>query len=99
MTAKMPRTKPNIMMTARLLLRPVFKSVELKVVLCAKAGRTLSASKAATVNMERIRARTFFGTNSFFIVSVFYFRGGFFRRIVGQHLIFQRALCVTRYTT
>src|ERR1035438_4888662 len=57
MTAEMPRTKPNIIITARLLLMPVFRSVELKVVLWAKAGTVLSANKAATVRSGRKRFR------------------------------------------
>ena len=35
----MPSTKPNIMMTARLLLMPVFRSVELNVVLLREGGQ------------------------------------------------------------
>jgi hypothetical protein len=56
---------------------PVWRVVELKVVLCAKAGRMLSASKAAMVKSERRRFPICFRTNSFFIFSVFHFYGGF----------------------
>src|SRR5208282_2544713 len=59
MTAAMPRTKPNIMMTARLLLMPVLKSVELKVVDCANAGRMLRARTAAVMRSEGSRERIF----------------------------------------
>src|ERR1035441_4038306 len=59
MTAEMPRTKPNIMMTARLLLIPVFKSVELKVVDCASAGRGLRARTAAVMRSDGNRERIF----------------------------------------
>src|SRR5271169_5205817 len=58
MTAAMPRTKPNIMMTARLLLMPVLKSVELKVVDCANAGRMLRARTAAVMRSDGNRERT-----------------------------------------
>src|SRR5580692_3094730 len=62
MTAAIPRTKPNIMMTARLLLMPVFKSVELKVVpppACANADRVLRARIAAAMRSEGSRERIF----------------------------------------
>src|SRR5580658_1689934 len=59
MTAAMPRTKPNIMMTARLLLMPVLKSVELKVVDCANADRVLRARIAAAMRSEGSRERIF----------------------------------------
>src|ERR1017187_8600797 len=66
MTAEMPSTKPNIMMTARLLLMPVLKSVELKVVLWAKAETVLSANRAAMVRSGRSRL-TIFGASIFFM--------------------------------
>src|SRR5439155_26034713 len=59
MTAEMPRTKPNIMMTARLLLMPVLRSVELKPPNpCANAERVLRRSIAATMSTEPSRERT-----------------------------------------
>src|SRR6266480_4968315 len=55
----MPRTKPNIIITARLLLMPVLRSVELKPPpACAKADRVLRRSIAATMGTERSRERT-----------------------------------------
>src|SRR5580658_5724160 len=62
MTAAMPRTKPNIMITARLLLSPVFKSVELNVVLpldCANADRVLRVRRTAAMRNEGSRERIF----------------------------------------
>src|SRR5947208_7395411 len=56
MTAEMPRTNPNIMITARLLLIPVLSSVELKA--CAKAGMLLRVRMAAATRSERSRERT-----------------------------------------
>src|SRR6266516_811347 len=59
MTAEMPRTKPNIMMTARLLLMPVLRSVELKPPApCANAETVLRRSIAATMSTELSRERT-----------------------------------------
>src|SRR5579859_7321559 len=55
MTAEMPRTKPNIMITARLLLMPVLRSVELKEVLCAKAVAEFKANRAASSKVDRNR--------------------------------------------
>src|SRR5881296_2395925 len=56
MTAAMPRTKPNIMMTARPLLMPVLRSVELKPPpACANADSVLRRSIAATMSAERSR--------------------------------------------
>src|ERR1700691_2132674 len=89
MTAEMPSTKPNIMMTARLLLMPVLKSVELKVVLWAKAETVLSANSAATVRSGRSRERIF-GASVFFIggcfVFVFFVDGRLCRPITRLHL-------------
>jgi hypothetical protein len=64
-------TNPNIMITARLLLMPVLRSVELKVVLWAKAGTVLSANRAATARSgrQRFRNRIFF----FIVLCVFSF--------------------------
>src|ERR1022692_2770987 len=59
MTAEMPRTKPNIMITARLLLMPVLRSVELNVVDCASAGRVLRARTAAATRNDGSRERIF----------------------------------------
>src|ERR1039458_1114063 len=59
MTHEIPRTKPNIMITARLLLMPVLRSVELKVVDCASAGRVLRARTAAATRSEGSRERIF----------------------------------------
>ena len=59
MTQEMPRTNPNIMMTARLLLMPVLRSVELKPVPWASAGMVFSASIAAAMRSEGSRVRTF----------------------------------------
>src|SRR5580692_5272783 len=59
MTHAMPRTKPNIMITARLLLMPVLRSVELNVVDCASAGRVLRARTAATTRSDGSRERIF----------------------------------------
>src|SRR5580693_6248657 len=59
MTAEMPRTKPNIMITARLLLMPVFRSVELKVVDWAMAGSVLRATRVAARRSEGSRVRIF----------------------------------------
>src|SRR5580658_2020209 len=63
MTAAMPSTKPNIMMTARLLLMPVLKSVELNVVLpppaCANADRVLRVRRTAAMRSEGSRERIF----------------------------------------
>src|ERR1039457_6498283 len=59
MTHEMPRTKPNIMITARLLLMPVLRSVELKVVDCAHAGRVLRARTAAATRNDGSRERIF----------------------------------------
>src|SRR5208283_3386710 len=59
MTHEMPRTKPNIMITARLLLMPVLRSVELKVVDCASAGRVLRARTAAATRSDGSRERIF----------------------------------------
>src|SRR5580693_1798967 len=70
MTDEMPSTNPNIMMTARLLLMPVFKSVELNVVLWAKAETVLSANRAATVRSGRNRAKIF-GASNFFMALFF----------------------------
>src|SRR6266496_3481990 len=56
MTAEMPRTKPNIMITARLLLIPVLSSVELKA--CARAGRVLRVRMTAATKTEGSRERT-----------------------------------------
>src|SRR6266496_5825005 len=56
MTAEMPRTKPNIMITARLLLIPVLSSVELKA--CAKAGRVLRVRMTAATRTEGSREQT-----------------------------------------
>src|SRR6266536_4693362 len=56
MTAEMPRTKPNIMITARLLLMPVLSSVELNA--CAKAGMALRVRKTAATRSEGSRERT-----------------------------------------
>src|SRR6185437_12529464 len=58
MTHAMPRTKPNIMITARLLLMPVLRSVELNVVDCASAGRVLRAKTAAATRSDGNRERT-----------------------------------------
>src|ERR1039458_5306775 len=80
MTDEMPRTNPNIMITARLLLMPVLRSVELKVVLWAKAGTVLRANRAATVRSGRSRERSFVA--SIFFISlvvrafIFIFAGG-----------------------
>jgi hypothetical protein len=53
----MPRTKPNIIMTARLLLMPVVRSVELKPVPCAKAEMVFIARMAATNRSKGSRER------------------------------------------
>src|SRR5436305_15352227 len=59
MTEEMPSTKPNIIMTARLLLIPVFKSVELKPVPpWARAERVLRVRMAATGKSDESRERT-----------------------------------------
>src|ERR1700744_1338784 len=58
MTHAMPRTKPNIMITARLLLMPVLRSVELNVVDCASAGKVLRAKTAAATRRDGSRERT-----------------------------------------
>ena len=47
------------MITARLLLMPVLRSVELNVVACAKAGRVLRARMAATMRSDGSRERIF----------------------------------------
>src|SRR5208337_2041551 len=60
MTHEMPSTKPNIMITARLLLMPVLRSVELNVVDCAHAGMVLRARTAAATRRDGSRER-FFG--------------------------------------
>src|SRR3989442_7637964 len=50
--------KPNIMITARLLLMPVLRSVELKPPpACANADSVLRRSIAATMSTERSRER------------------------------------------
>ena len=59
MTHEMPSTKPNIMITARLLLMPVLRSVELKVVDCASAGMVLRARTAAATRRDGSRERIF----------------------------------------
>src|SRR6266498_734494 len=56
MTAEIPRMKPNIMITARLLLMPVLSSVELNA--CAKAGMALRVRKATAMRSEGSRERT-----------------------------------------
>src|SRR6266850_2704690 len=56
MTAEMPSTKPNIIITARLLLMPVLRSVELKP--CAKTEGALRMRNAATAKAEESRERT-----------------------------------------
>src|SRR5208283_1302854 len=84
MTAEMPRTKPNIMMTARLLLMPVLRSVELNVVLWAKAETVLRANRVATVRSGRSRERIF-RADIFFMALFYLFRfpvQRFFRRIM-----------------
>src|SRR5580765_1618266 len=81
MTAEMPRTNPNIMITARLLLMPVFSSVELNA--CAKAGMALRVRMAATARSEGSRERTLnlMCLINFIRVSVFDFsRQRLFRR-------------------
>ena len=47
------------MITARLLLMPVLRSVELKVVDCASAGRVLRARTAAATRSDGSRERIF----------------------------------------
>src|SRR6058998_3308833 len=75
MTAEMPRTKPNIMITARLLLIPVLSSVELKA--CARAGRVLRVRKAAATRSEGSRERT---------LGLFFCRQRLFRRTRDDNL-------------
>src|SRR6266700_4073418 len=58
MTQEMPRTKPNIIITARLLLIPVLRSVELNPVPCAKADRVLSVRMAAIIRSDGSREWT-----------------------------------------
>ncbi len=74
MTAEMPSTKPNIMITARLLLMPVFRSVELNVVLCAKADTAVEREQGRDGEEGRSRACGFLWSEYFFhIVSLFFF--------------------------
>src|SRR5476649_52538 len=84
----MPRTNPNIMITARLLLMPVLKSVELNVVLWAKAGTVLRANREATVRNGRNRERIFLAS-IFFMALIYLFRfpvRRFFRRVTRTFL-------------
>src|SRR5689334_11994254 len=100
MTAEIPRTKPNIMITARLLLMPVFSSVELNA--CAHAGIALRMRMAATMRSEGSRERTLslmclICLISFIRVSVFVFsRQRLFRRTRVDHLTSARSAGVCR---
>src|SRR4030095_538259 len=101
MTAEMPRTNPNIMITARLLLMPVFSSVELNA--CAKAGIALRVRKAATMRSEGSRERTLnlMCLINFIRVSVFDFsRQRLFRRTRVDLLTAARraGVCRTQHT-
>src|SRR5258706_14052865 len=77
MTQAMPRTKPNIMITARLLLMPVLRSVELKPVLCASAGRALRARMPAAMSRAGSRERILrvTGLSGWMIFILFVFGG------------------------
>jgi len=66
------RTKPNIMMTARLLLMPVLRSVELNVVLWAKAETVLR--RTGGDDGERAQPERSFGASIFScVVCIFLF--------------------------
>src|SRR5580698_4037433 len=83
----MPRTKPNIMITARLLLMPVLRSVELNVVDCAQAGMVLRAKTATATRSDGSRER-FFGWMCLMIfirVVLFFFGQRLFRRTRGHN--------------
>src|ERR1700722_5596593 len=89
MTEEMPRTNPNIMMTARLLLMPVFRSVELKVVDCASAGRVLRARTAEAVSSEGSREGTLvaiFFVSFISLILLLYCRQRLLRRTRGHNL-------------
>src|SRR6266511_1464634 len=100
MTAEMLRTNPNIMITARLLLIPVFSSVELNA--CAHAGIALRVRMAATMRSEGSRERTlslmcWICLISFIRVSVFVFsRQRLVRRTRVDHLTAARTAGVCR---
>src|SRR5436305_121833 len=102
MTAEMPRTNPNIMITARLLLMPVLSSVELNAVpppACANADSVFSVKIAATYRMDGSRERTL-GVScliNFIRVSVFDFsRQRLFRRTRVDLLTVARSAGVCR---
>jgi hypothetical protein len=83
------------MITARLLLMPVLKSVELKVVLWAKAGTVLRANSAATVRSGRSRERIFFGASIFFMALLFSFLPAVHPpSYAGHPFKFSNALCL-----
>src|SRR5579862_5748966 len=90
MTHEMPRTKPNIMITARLLLMPVLRSVELNVVDCAQAGTVLRARTAAATRSDGSREWTlvaiFFVSFISLMFFLFCFRQRLFRRTRGHNL-------------
>src|SRR5450756_36885 len=89
MTHEMPSTKPNIMITARLLLMPVLRSVELNVVDCAQAGMVLRARTAAAVSSAGSREGTLvaiFFVSFISLIFLFCFRQRLFRRTRGHNL-------------
>src|SRR5581483_11649439 len=83
MTAEIPRTKPNIMITARLLLMPVLRSVELKPVPWARACIVLSASSATIMPNGRSRA-TVLVMSSFILLELSFVSQRLFRRFIGK---------------